>query len=142
MGYTTKFIGHIKLSRPLTMQEAKQLLEFNEDPDLIKEGERPKGGYMQWVPSETLDAIVWDQNEKFYDYEAWLSWLVKWLAARGINGAGQLDWRGESSDDIGKIIVVDDLITVEKGAKLSPSNHKPMTLDKLARLALEQATTN
>lgn len=140
MGYTTKFTGHIKLSRALTFLEAKQLLEFNEDPNLINEGKRPQTGYMQWVPSETLDAIVWDQNEKFYDYEQWLAWLVKWLGVRGIKGAGQLDWRGESSDDIGRITVVDESITVERGTKTKSSIHKPMTLEKLSRQALDFVT--
>ena len=140
MGYTTKFTGHIALSRPLTMQEAKQLLEFNEDPDAINEGDHPTRSYMQWVPSETLNAIVWDQNEKFYDYEEWLKWLLNWLSVRGIEASGQLNWSGESSDDIGRITVLDSVMTVERGEKQKPSTHKPMTLEKLGTLALEKLT--
>ena len=140
MGYTTKFIGHIDLSRSLTLAEAKALLEFNEDPDKIEEGEHPGRSYMQWVPSETLDAIVWDQQEKFYDYEAWMTWLLAWLSVRGINASGQLDWRGESTDDIGRIVVTDGAMEVVKGEKQKASSHKPMTLEKLARMALEAAT--
>lgn len=136
MGYTTKFIGHIALSRPLTMAEAKELLEFNEEPDLIKDAGKLTG-YMQWVPSESLDAIVWDQQEKFYDYEQWMAWLLRWLADRDIKADGQLDWRGEDSSDIGRIIVVDSAMTVEQGVTTKASNHKPMTLDKLARMALD-----
>jgi hypothetical protein len=142
MGYTTKFTGHIALSRALTIQEAKQLLEFNEDPDLIQDGVHPERSYLQWVPSESLDAIVWDQNEKFYDYEAWLYWLLEWLGTRGVNGSGKLNWRGECQDDIGRITVIDSIVSVEKGAKQTPSNHKPMTLDRLARMALDAATSS
>lgn len=141
MGYTTKFNGHIDLSRKLTLAEAKALLEFNEDPDLIKEGEHPDSSYMQWVPSQTLDAIVWDGNEKFYDYEQWMAWLLRWLDARGIKANGQLEWRGEDHSDIGRISIVDNAMEVEKGAPTKASNHKPMTLDKLARMALEAAVS-
>lgn len=35
MGYTTKFTGQINLSRPLTMGEAKKLLEIHDNPDLV-----------------------------------------------------------------------------------------------------------
>jgi hypothetical protein len=139
MGYTTKFIGHITLSRPLTMGEAKELLEFNEEPERIKDAGKLTG-YMQWVPSETLDAIVWDQQEKFYDYEEWMAWLLRWLDARGIQANGVLDWRGEDSSDIGRIIVKDSAMTTEQGVTTKASSHKPMTLDKLARMALEAAT--
>lgn len=142
MGYTTKFSGHIALSRPLTMAEAKQILEFNEDPDFIPDGNRPSRSYMQWVPSETLNAIVWDGQEKFYDYEPWLLWLLQLLSSKGIQASGELRWRGESSDDIGRILVVDSVMTVTKGDKQPPSIHKPLTLDRLARMALDAATAD
>ena len=141
MGYTTKFIGHLALTRKLTMAEARQLLEFNEDPDRIQDNERPTRSYLQWVPSETLDALVWDQNEKFYDYEQWLQWILRWLADRGVRANGQLDWRGESGDDIGRITVADSAVTAERGSTAAASGHRPMTLSKLALLALDAATS-
>lgn len=75
MGYTTKFKGAITLSRPLTFGEARKLLEFHDDPDIIA-GQHP-GSYLQWVPTESLDGIVWDGGEKFYEYTEWMQWLVK-----------------------------------------------------------------
>lgn len=139
MGYTTKFIGHIALSRTLTMAEAKQLLEFNEDPSLIPNDSKPSS-YMQWVPSETMNAIVWDGGEKFYDYDLWMQWLLFWLSSKGIQASGELRWRGESSDDIGLIHVLDGVMTVTQGDKQPPSIHKPLTLDLLAHKALDAAT--
>jgi hypothetical protein len=139
MGYTTEFIGHIALSRALTMGEAKDLLELNEEPEKITDAGKLTG-YMQWVPSESLDAIVWDQQEKFYDYEQWMEWVLRWLDERGVKASGQLDWRGESAGDIGRIVVAESVMTVEKGTATKPSNHKPLTLDKLARIALDAAT--
>lgn len=136
MGYTTTFSGHIDLSRKLTMAEAKQILEFNDDPDCIP-APNP-GGYMQWVPSESLDAIGWDGNEKFYDYVEWLTWLCAWLKERGIETGGELLWSGEDTDDTGIIYVVGGVVTTS-ASKKHKKNFRPMTLRDLADLALEKA---
>lgn len=137
MGYTTKFSGAIKLSRPLTMAEAKQILEFNDDPDTIPLPH--PNSYMQWVPGQTLDSIGWDGGEKFYEYEAWLQWLVNWLKERGIEAVGTIYWSGEESTDTGILNVIYGVVTAQSGGH-KPAGFKPMTLRALADLALEQAT--
>lgn len=137
MGYTTKFTGHIKLSRKLTMAEAKQILEFNEDPDRIP-APHPNS-YMQWVPNASLDAIGWDGNEKFYNYTEWLSWLCSWLRERGIETAGLLNWSGEDTDDAGQILVIDGVVTASTTLKKA-DRFKPIDLRDLAEMALKQAT--
>jgi hypothetical protein len=83
MGYTTEFTGAIGLSRKLTMAEAKELLEIDETGTITGIRE-----YFQWVPSETLDQIVWDGNEKFYKYTEQLEWLCRWLGEHGIRANG------------------------------------------------------
>lgn len=138
MGYTTEFIGSLSLSRPLTLSEAKQLLEFNDDPDTI---ELPHpDSYMQWVPTESLDGIMWDGNEKFYNYTEWMNWLVLWLGNRGIEAAGELLWRGEETGDVGVLSVAGDRVTAEHGRKPSKKGGKPLTLERLGEMALEQLT--
>ena len=92
MGYTTKFTGCINLSRALTLKEAKELLEI---AGLDRAAVREITGtdaYLQWVPTETLDGIVWDGNEKFYGYVSLLRWLCGWLKERGIEANGELLW--------------------------------------------------
>lgn len=138
MGYTTNFAGHIALSRKLTIAEAKQLLEFNEEPNSIP-GDHPSS-YMQWVPSETLDAIVWDQEEKFYNYTEWLVWLMGWMQSIGVVANGTLAWSGEEVGDVGQIIVAENAVTALPGKSTKSAHHKPMNLDKLARMALDAAT--
>lgn len=137
MGYTTKFNGSIKLSRQLTMGEAKQLLEFNEDPDKVP-APHPNS-YMQWVPGSTLDCIGWDGGEKFYEYAEWLQWIVLWLAARGISSSGILSWSGEQAGDTGTLTVIDGRVE-SRPAGSAPVKFKPMTLRDLAEMALEQLT--
>jgi hypothetical protein len=95
---------------------------------------------MQWVPSESLDAIVWDGNEKFYDYVTWMEWICAWLLQRGIAANGSLVWSGESAADVGTITVDNNAVTATEGAKQPKTVNKPMTLRKLADMALAQAT--
>lgn len=145
MGYTTKFTGHLTLSRHLTMAEAKTLLEISEEYRTIEQSSlasitdpAPPKGYMQWVPDESLKHIVWDQNEKFYDYEQWLKWIVAALASWGIEAAGSFKWQGESVGDIGELLVVDGHVTSYEGKVNAISPKKPMTMRRLQEMALDQ----
>jgi hypothetical protein len=136
MGYTTKFKGALSLSRPLSITEAKLLLQFNEDPEEI-DGDHP-GSYFQWVPTESLDGIVWDGNEKFYNYTEWMQWLVLWLGARGVNASGELYWSGEEVGDTGVLTVSGASVTASEGRKRGIASAAPLTLSKLGEMALDQ----
>lgn len=136
MGYNTKFSGALKLSRKLTFQEAAVLLEANEDPDCIV-GPHP-GSYMQWVPCESLDHIVYDGNEKFYEYLPWMEWLLMRLKELGITANGEIRWSGEDVDDIGTILVIDSVMTSTPGNETSRSpSLAPLTLNHLRAMALD-----
>lgn len=89
MGYTTKFTGSVSLSRALTIAEARILLEANEDNDATK-ALFGRNSYLKWVPTESLDAIVWDGNEKFYDYIELMGDVCAWLKARCIPASGEI----------------------------------------------------
>lgn len=140
MGYTTSFTGAIDLGRKLTMGEAKQLLEIN-DSD---EAEKTTGidAYFQWVPSEDLQHIVWDGNEKFYKYTEQLEWLCRWLADRQISANGVLYWRGEESSDTGTLVVTQNAVTSVKIERSKAKRLKPLTLRQLQEMALELATAS
>lgn len=138
MGYTTRFTGCIKLSRPLTFAEAKTLLAYAHDSE---QAPKPNpGGYLQWVPSTTLDAIGWDGNEKFYDYVEWLAWVCTWLKAAGIKSDGVIFWSGETVRDVGTITVVDGAVSASKG-RHNPQTFTPLTLEQLGLMAIDKLTT-
>lgn len=139
MGYTTEFTGSIKLSRELTLTEAKELIDLAEDGDADKVAQASGvRTYMQWVPAESLDAIVWDGNEKFYEYLPLLEWLCqKWLRERGIEANGELIWRGESSDDVGLIVVTGNDVANYPNDLPSNLAGKPLTAKRLGEMALE-----
>ena len=140
MGYTTKFTGCINLSRALTLKEAKELLEI---ADLERAEVREITGtdaYLQWVPTETLDGIVWDGNEKFYEYVPLLRWLCGWLKERGIEANGELLWAGDETDDRGRIAVSSNEVEVIEGQRIETKFGRPLTLVRLGEIALHQAT--
>lgn len=139
MGYTTNFTGAIKLSRKLTFAEAKFLLEMGEDSDCT-EARFGIRTYMQWAPTESLDAIVWDGNEKFYDFEACMLKLCEHLLSIGIEADGEIRWIGEDRSDTGQIIVIQNIVSVFKGAKVKVKAGAPLTMSALATMALEQIT--
>jgi len=145
MGYTTNFTGKFNITPSLLPEDNTFLNNFastrrvarNLGPEYGIEGEfcvedggwadntvinynRPPstqpGLYCQWIPTEDGTALVWDGNEKFYNYVEWLRYLIDTiLAPRGYILSGDCVWEGESSDDMGKISVDNNVITVKKG---------------------------
>ena len=140
MGYTTEFLGSISLSRKLTLREAKEWLDiydgiFDSQPTSLDP--RPDG-YLQWLPTETLDGIVWDGEEKFYDYPEWLLWAIeKFIEPQGIIANGVIVWSGEDADDHGQLEVTDNKIKTIRADKDNYSYLSPLTRIKLAEMAIK-----
>lgn len=141
MGYTTSFTGALHLSRALTISEAKTLMEIAEMDRTESAAITGINAYMQWVPSETLDRIVWDGNEKFYEYDQLLIWLCGWLRDRGIGACGELYWSGEEPADTGILRVIDNAVTVIEHKAPSKQSHKPLTMAALQKIALDKLTS-
>lgn len=69
--------------------------------------------WCQWIPSDDGKGIEWDGGEKFYSYSEWLFYLInKVLAPNGYTLNGTVIWQGEETGDVGKIHVVDNVVTV------------------------------
>jgi hypothetical protein len=139
MGYTTDFTGAVALGRKLSMAEAKELLELSEDGDAAEKATGIKA-YFQWVPSADLLHIVWDGNEKFYKYVEQLQWLCNWLKRRDITANGSLYWQGEETGDTGTLKVSENIVTKHPNEKPQSASPRPLTLDELRAMALEQMT--
>lgn len=138
MGYTTEFTGAVKLSRKLTMVEARDLLEIAESGDA--KASTGIDAYFQWVPADTMEHIVWDGNEKFYKYVEQLKWLCGWLMDHNISANGELYWSGEETGDTGVLAVSDNVVTEKPNTKPSGKSPRPLSLDDLGKMALEQIT--
>lgn len=79
--------------------------------DIIKQ----PGLWCQWrLDDETT--LSWDGSEKFYNYIEWLQYLiVHFFEPWGIKVNGEVTWQGEDSNDMGKIIVTDNVIEIYEG---------------------------
>lgn len=83
------------------------IVNFNDEPST------QPSLWCQWRPSEDGTAIEWDGEEKFYHYSEWLFYIInKILAPNGYVLNGTVTWQGEETGDVGKIHVVDNVITV------------------------------
>lgn len=72
------------------------------------------GLWCQWVPVGAQ--ITWDENEKFYNYIEWIEYIVKnFIIPWGYVLDGEVEWKGEDSDDLGIIEISDNVVSVKYG---------------------------
>ena len=91
---------------------------WEESQKRIREGKCQPGLWLQWKIEEInyKHFLMWDGGEKFYYYVEWLNYLItqffdKW----DVKLNGEIKWKGEDSDDIGKIIVDNNEVRVGNG---------------------------
>lgn len=89
----------------------------------VTNGNAPPPGqpslWCQWVPSADGSGIEWDGGEKFYHYVDWLEYLIRhFLSPWGYVLNGEVEWTGEDRDDIGKIVVVNNAVSVLDGKRV------------------------
>ena len=77
------------------------------------------GLYCQWIINDNNE-LEWDGNEKFYNYEKWLIYLIdNFFKPLGYVLNGDIEWQGEDHCDLGTIHVVDNVVTMECGIRAS-----------------------
>jgi len=88
----------------------KNVINYNRPPST------QPGLWCQWVPTDDGSELVWNGGEKFYNYVEWLQYLIdKILAPRGYTLNGECQWFGEERDDVGVIIVKNNIVTTKVG---------------------------
>ena len=86
------------------------LLDYNEPP------KGQPGLWCQWVGGDSRDTIHWDGGEKFYQYTAWLEYIIEhFLVPWGLRLDGEIEWIGECPDDLGKLVVEDNVVDEKHG---------------------------
>lgn len=89
----------------------------NHDETIIHYNYPPKtqpGLWCQWIIED--NALVWDGNEKFYNYIEWLEYLIKnFFEPCGYKLNGTVEWYGEERSDFGQICVENNNVTVKYG---------------------------
>ena len=96
-------------------------ISYKEQRDLIDSGKCQPGLWCQWVVQSNEDDVEgqqleWDGDEKFYEYIAWLKYLItNFFEPWNVKLNGEIEWFGESNDDRGKIVVTDNVVEVYDG---------------------------
>ena len=114
MGYTTDFDGQFEFNRKLTKKELQAMETLDETRHEDGYKEKPSI-WLQWIVEEYHDThyLIWDGNEKFYNYIEWLEYLIKYFfKPNNLSITGRVRWRGEEFDDMGTISVEDNEVEV------------------------------
>lgn len=98
-------------------KEGEFYVDDIEDNSVIEANYPPKtqpGSWCQWIPTEGGQELIWDGQEKFYDYVEWLEYLIKsFFDPWNIKVSGIVRWQGEEFSDRGKITVKDNKVFTE-----------------------------
>lgn len=79
-----------------------------------REGKCQPGLWCQWTTDENGTHLMWDGGEKFYNYVEWLKYLINHFFEKwGVKLNGEVYWKGEDGEDMGKIVVKDNWVTVK-----------------------------
>ena len=108
------------------------------DPS-IREYNRPPAGQLglwcQWAPTDDGTAIEWDGAEKFYAAAEWIEYLIEhFLAPWGRVLEGTVEWQGEDHEDIGRIVIAANVVTVQPGSVTYGDGMIHLTREQLLRL--------
>lgn len=70
--------------------------------------------WCQWCPSLDGNGIEWDGGEKFYSYVEWIEYIIEnFLTRWGYTLNGEVEWRGENSNDWGKIVIDNNKVSTK-----------------------------
>ena len=117
MGYTTELYGTLKTDKQLELEQVQELEVFADTRhggNINHDKDKP-GFWCQWVPTEDGWGLEWNGNEKFYNYVEWLEYLIEHFFKKwDVRLNGEIEWKGEESGDLGKIIVTDNVVEVKE----------------------------
>lgn len=151
MGYSTDFSGALEVMPPLNEHERGFLEDFADtrhtstDHGLLEtagpslRGNDPQGDkpeiWCHWI-ADGEGNLVWDESEKTYGHDQWLSWLIGNLLGPGSRDfvqtrldqdprlkhfthdhvvSGEIDAQGEDPDDMWRIKVEKNNVRIQYG---------------------------
>lgn len=90
----------------------------NQTADVV-DANRPPGTqpdlYCGWVPNDEGTFLMWDGGEKFYEYAAWLRYLIEhFFKPWGRTLDGSIEWQGQDWDDRGELAITDNKLTIRR----------------------------
>ncbi len=125
------FVGGIGLAG---QDEDNSILEYNAPPT------SQPSLWCDWTPTNEGSKLEWNGNEKFYNYVEWLEYIIQHFMKpweRTLNGS--VDFRGDEFDDIGTIVVKNNVVRVENNFRHSKSTEEKITISDIDRAVAEFA---
>jgi hypothetical protein len=120
MGYNISFSGKFDLDKPLTVEQFDKINSISDNMPSLKGTGHPESSYCDWeVDTDDNGAqfVAWNGSEKFYDYVEWITYMIKqFFVPWGRKLNGEVEWYGEDRDDIGKIVIEDNKVTMKRGS--------------------------
>lgn len=90
---------------------------WKENQKRVNEGSCVPALWCQWVLNDEGTEVEWDGGEKFYEYIAWIKYLIThFFQPWGIVLNGEVEWSGEERGDIGKIVITNNEVKVLEGS--------------------------
>ncbi len=116
MSYSITLTGQFNLDRPLTVSQLRALEAFADTRhDWRTDKTVPQYGYhCLWVATKDGTGI-WASNggESFHAFDDWLKIVIdRFIKPWGLVLNGTVEWKGEEAGDLGKLVVVDNVLTV------------------------------
>jgi hypothetical protein len=79
--------------------------------------------WLQWIPTDDRIGFEWDGGEKFHGYVAWLKYIIdKILLPKGYILNGRVHFQGEATNDFGYIVVINNVVTIDRGRQVYDSD--------------------
>ena len=95
------------------------ILDYNMSPgqhNFLGDSICQPGLWCQWEITEDGTELQWDGGEKFYNYVEWLEYLInRFFSKWGVLLNGEIEWVGEDTSDLGKIVVKDNVVKALEG---------------------------
>ena len=111
--------------------------------DVINDNQPPAtqpGLWCQWEILEDRQTIIWDGGEKFYEYIAWIEYIIdRILKPRGYTVNGEVTWQGEESTDAGIISITNNHVEVKGRVSFYLNDKDAARVNKLVKDYLENS---
>ena len=112
-------------------QESYGVLDHNAPPST------QPGLWCQWRPTPDGTAIEWDGGEKFYDYTAWMKYIIdKFVIPSKRTANGVIAYQGEEMSDRGTITVKDNVVVEKQQPKRRVTRKKKALVSEENRFIL------
>ncbi len=125
MGYNTDWNGVLNLSRELTPSEQQEweTIQNGRHDSQYSYGDERREFPSIWCGFEVSgDCFTWDCGEKTYEGVGWIKFFIdklkEWSKNESIYAWGEMQWDGEESDDIGRVVVEFNTITGKQSVKV------------------------